>query len=182
MKNTSKKFWLFLLLFIACLVALASTSLMPVLTATQSKVTRLYPDDSTHVVHINQMFVYELPAESRGFPFGLHCQPSSPSLLEENQSLILSTTMHNGQTVGIMPDLVNDILLTPNSRVVIRITGICYFPLRPLGDARLFEYFISQETFQVGETRHPQDEINRVMAEHIDDKFLPDFFEQFPRP
>ena len=90
--------------------------------------------------------------------------------------------MHNGQIVGIMPDPVNNVLLLPDSRVTIQITGACYIPLRPLGDIELFEYPISQESFQVSETRYPQDEVNRLIAEYIDDEFPPDFFEQFPMP
>jgi len=182
MKNSSKKFWLISLLFIVCLVALVSTSIVPILRAVQSKATRLYPNDSTGFVKINEIFVYELPAESTGVPFGLRCYPSSPSLLENSQSPIIATTMHNGQIVGIMPDPVNNILLLPNSKIAVHITGRCYLPLRPLGDIGLFEYPISQETFQVGETRYPQDEVNRLISEYIDDEFPPDFFEQIPVP
>jgi hypothetical protein len=179
MKNTSKKFWLIPLLLIVCLVTLVSTSVVPILSALQSKATRLYPDDTTDLVNINEIFVYELPAENKGIPFGLRCYPSSPSLLEGSQSPILATTMHNGQIVGIMPDPVNNILLLPNSQVSIYITGRCYLPLRPLGDIELFEYPINQESFQVGESRYSQDELNLLISDYIDDEFPPDFFEQF---
>jgi hypothetical protein len=156
--------------------------MVPILRALQSQATRLYPDDSTDFVKLNEIFVYELPAESRGIPFGLRCYPSSPSLLESSQLPMIATTMHNGHVVGIMPDPVNNVLLLPDSTVTIHITGTCYIPLRPLGDIELFEYPISQETFQVGETLYTQDEVNRLTAEYIDDEFPPDFFEQFPKP
>ena len=182
MKNTAKKFWLVSLLFIVCLIALVSTSIVPIIVALQSKAIRLYPDDKMDLVNINQIFVYELPAESRGVPFGLHCYPSSPSILEDSQSPIIATTMHNGQIVGIMPDPVNNILLLPNSKISVHITGRCYLPLRPLGDIELFEYPISQETFQVGETRYSQDDLDQLISNYVDDQFPPDFFEQFPTP
>ncbi len=182
MKNTSKKFWLIPLVFILCLVALVSTSIVPILGAVQSKAIRLYPNDSAGFVNINEIFVYELPAENTGIPFGLRCYPSSPSLLENSQSPIIATTMHNGQIVGIMPDPVNNILLLPNSKVSVYITGRCYLPLRPLGDIELFEYPISEETFQVGETRYLQDDVNLLISDYVDDDFPPDFFEQIPVP
>jgi hypothetical protein len=133
-------------------------------------------------VNINEIFVYELPAESRGIPFGLRCGASSPSLLENSQSPIIATTMHNGQIVGIMPDPVNNVQLLPDSKVAVHITGRCYLPLRPLGDVELFEYPISSETFQVGKTRHLPDEAEELISEYIDDKFPTDFFEQIPMP
>ena len=182
MKNTAKKFWLVPLLFIVCLIALVSTSIVPIIVALQSKATRLYPDDTMDMVNINQIFVYELPAESRGIPLGLHCYPSSPSILEDSRSPIIATTMHNGQIVGIMPDPVNDVLLLPNSKVSVHIRGRCYLPLRPLGDIELFEYPISQEMFQVGESRYSQDELDQLISKYIDDEFPLDFFQQFPTP
>jgi hypothetical protein len=182
MKNSSKKFWLSPLLFIVCLVALVSTSIVPILRAVQSKATRLYPDDSTGFVKINEIFVYELPAESKSVPFGLRCYPSSPFLLGDSHSPIIATTMHNGQIVGITPDPANNVLLLPNSKVSVHITGSCYLPLRSLGDIELFEYPISQETFQVGESRYSQDELTGLISDYVDDEFPPDFFEQTPVP
>ena len=81
-----------------------------------------------------------------------------------------------------MPDPVNNILLLPNSKISVHITGRCYLPLRPLGDIELFEYPISQETFQVGETRYSQDDLDQLISNYVDDQFPPDFFEQFPTP
>jgi hypothetical protein len=178
MKTTSKKFWLILLVITVCLLALIPTSFVPVFVALQSKATRLYPKNITDLVNINQIFVYQVPAERRGFPFGLHCSPSSPSMLEDSQFRIMATTMNYGQIVGIMPDPVNDILLLPNSKISIHIRGRCYL----FGGIELFEYPISQETFQVGEARYSQDDLDQLIHNYIDNQFPPDFFEQFPTP
>jgi hypothetical protein len=182
MKNTPKKFWLILLIFIMCLLTLVLTSFAPLFIALQSKAKRLYPENTADLVNINQIFIYQLPAESRGFPFGLHCSSLSPSILEGGHSSILATTIHNGQIVGVLPDPVNNILLPPNSNVSVHITGECYLRLRPLGDIGLLEYSISRETFQVGESRYSQDDLYQLISNYIEDQFPPNVFEEIPLP
>jgi hypothetical protein len=180
MKNKLKKFLLVPLLLVICLLVPVLTSLASLFTSLHSRATRLYPENTTDVVAMNQPFVYQLPADSLGLPFGFYCFPLSPTILENGKSQIIATTIHNGQTVGIMPDPVNNILLPPNSKVSIHISGKCYFNVAIGAISLPIEYSISHETFQVGEARYSQDEFIQLLSNYFEDPFPPNFFEQIP--
>ena len=180
MKNISTKFWLILLVFIGCLLALIPTFFVPSYVALQSSATRIYPQSTTELVKINQIFVYQLPAESRGFPFGLHCSPLFPSLLENDQSPILARTVYKAGVIGVFPDPIHNVLLSPNSQVSVQFKGHCYVDLHALGGFRLFRYSISQETFQVGESRYSQEELIQLIRDYIDEQYPPEFYEIMP--
>lgn len=184
MKTASKKFWIIPLLVVMCLLALMPTSFVPLFTAFQSKAIRLYPKSTTDLVMTNQIFVYQIPDEALSFlPFGIHCLSQSPSILEDSQSPIIATTIHSGPTIGIFPDPINNILLPPNSKVSVHIKGKCYFRLFAPGEIGLpFEYFISQETFQVGESRYSQDDLNQIVSNYFEDQFFQNWLEEIPLP
>jgi hypothetical protein len=180
MKNIPIKFWLTLLVFIGCLLALIPTFFVPGYVALQSSVTRIYPKSTIELVKVDQIFVYQLPAESRGFPFGLHCSPLFPSLLDNDQSPVLARTVYKAGVIGVLPDPIHNILLSPNSRVSVQFKGHCYVDLGTLGGFRLFRYSISQETFQVGESHYSQEELIQLIRDYIDEQYPQEFYELIP--